>query len=92
MSPGLTGLSGGRFLLAWTEGPVASHQVRAATLGEGGEILGSPLTISADGVNAGQGQVALLPDGKGLVVYHASPSGSTAQVVATPIACPVDPM
>jgi hypothetical protein len=92
MSPGLAGLSGGRFLLAWTEGPVASHQVRAETLGATGNVLGAPLTISADGVNAGQGQVAVLPDGKGLVVYMGSPVGSTAEVVATPIACPPSPM
>ncbi len=92
MSPGLAGLSGGRFLLAWTEGPVASHQVRAETLGATGEMLGPALTISADGVNAGQGQVAVLPDGKGLVVYMASPAGSTAEVVATPIACAPSPM
>jgi len=92
MSPGLAGLSGGRFLLAWTEGPVASHQIRAETLGATGEVLGSPMTISAEGVNAGQGQVAVLPDGKGLVVYLASPAGSTAEVVATPIACPASPM
>jgi hypothetical protein len=92
MSPGLAGLGGGRFLLAWTEGPVASHQVRAETLGVKGEVLGSALTISADGVNAGQGQIAVLPDGRGLVVYMASPAGSTAEVVATPIACPPGPM
>jgi hypothetical protein len=92
MSPGLAGLSGGRFLIAWTEGPVASHQVRAETIGASGDALGPPLTISADGVNAGQGQVALLPDGKGLVVYMTSPAGSTAAVVATPVACPSGPM
>ena len=92
MSPGLAGLAGGRFLLAWTEGPVASHQVRAETLGATGEMLGPALTISAEGVNAGQGQVAVLPDGRGLVVYMASPAGSTAEVVATPIACAPSPM
>jgi hypothetical protein len=92
MSPGLAGLSGGRFLIAWTEGPVASHQVRAETIGSSGDALGPPLTISAEGVNAGQGQVAVLADGKGLVVYMTSPAGSTAEVVATPIACPSGPM
>jgi hypothetical protein len=71
---------------------VASHQVRAETIGASGDALGPPLTISADGVNAGQGQVALLPDGKGLVVYMTSPAGSTAAVVATPVACPSGPM
>ncbi len=88
MSPGVTGLAGGRFLLAWTEGPVSSHQVRAQTLAASGEALGSPMTVSGEGINAGQGQPAILPDGRGLVVYMASPTGATAQVVATPVACP----
>jgi hypothetical protein len=91
MSPGLTGAAGGRFLLAWTEGPVASHQVRAQTLASSGEALGPPMTISGEGVNAGQGQPAILPDGRGLVVYMAAPTGATAQVVATPVACPQSP-
>jgi hypothetical protein len=89
MSPGITGLAGGRFLLAWTEGPVASHQVRAQTLSASGESLGPSMTVSGEGVNAGQGQPAVLPDGRGLVVYMASPTGAVAQVVATPIACPL---
>jgi hypothetical protein len=92
MSPGLAGLGGGRFLLAWTEGLVASHQVRAETIGAAGDVLGPALTISAEGVNAGQGQVAVLPDGKGLVVFMASPVGSTAEVVAAPVVCPPSPM
>jgi hypothetical protein len=67
MSPGVTGVAGNRFLLAWTEGPVSSHQVRAQTLTTSGDALGAPMTISGDGVNAGQGQLAILPDGRGLV-------------------------
>jgi hypothetical protein len=89
MSPGVTGVAGNRFLLAWTEGPVSSHQVRAQTLTTSGDALGAPMTISGDGVNAGQGQLAILPDGRGLVAYMASPAGATAQVVATPVACPM---
>lgn len=87
MSPGIAGISGGRFLLAWTEGPVASHQVRAQTLDASGQPLGAPLLISSDGTNAGQGQPAVLPDGRGFVAYLASPSGATAQVVATRVTC-----
>jgi len=88
MSPGVTGVAGARFLLAWTEGPVSSHQVRAQTLSVSGDALGLPMTISGEGVNAGQGQVAVLPDGHGLVAYMASPAGATAQVVAAPVTCP----
>jgi hypothetical protein len=87
MSPGLAALNGGRFLLAWTEGPVSSHQVRAQTLSADGAGLGVPVTVSADGVNAGQGQVAVAGDGHGAVVFLASPSGASAEVVATPISC-----
>jgi hypothetical protein len=88
MSPGIAGLAAGRFLLSWTEGPVASHQVRAQTLSASGDVLGMPLTISGEGINAGQGQPAVLPDGNGVVAYMASPAGGTAEVVATPVQCP----
>jgi len=88
MSPAIVGVAGGRFLLSWTEGPAASHQVRAQTLTASGEALGAPLTISGEGINAGQGQAALLPDGQGVVAYLASPAGSSAEVVATPVQCP----
>jgi hypothetical protein len=90
MSPGLTAVAGHRFLLSWTEGPKASHQVRAATLAPSGEMLGFPMTISAEGINAGQGQPAVLPDGKGLVAYMVvGASGTSAQVVATGVSCPL---
>jgi GYF domain 2 len=89
MSPGITSVAGDRFLLAWTEGPVSSHQVRAETLSATGEPLGTPITVSGEGINAGQGQPAVLADGRGLVVYMASPTGSTGQVVATPVSCPL---
>jgi hypothetical protein len=89
MSPGVTGVAGNRFLLAWTEGPIASHQVRAETLAATGEALGTAMTISAEGINAGQGQPIVLSDGKGLVAYMASPAGAVAQVVATPVTCPL---
>ncbi len=88
MSPALASLGGSRLLLVWTEGPVASHQVRAQTLSAKGQPLGSPLLVSAEGVNAGQGQAAVSSDGNGLVVFLAS-NGVGFEVVATPIACPM---
>ena len=87
MSPGVTSLGGGRFLVVWTEGAVSSHQVRAQTLDAKGAQQGDALLISADGVNAGQGQAAIGTDGRGIVAYLAS-SGKTFEVVATPISCP----
>ena len=86
MSPGLSTLSGGRFLLVWTEGPVSSHQVRAQTISPSGAPLGAPMTISEDGVNAGQGQAAVTSDGKGVVVFLAS-NGTGFEVNAVPIVC-----
>ncbi len=86
MSPGVAGLGGGRFLLVWTEGPAAGHQVRAQTLDATGAFQGAALTISPDGTNAGQGQPALGTDGKGVVAYLSS-SGKNYEVVATPISC-----
>jgi hypothetical protein len=87
MSPGVTSLGGGRFLVVWTEGAVSSHQVRAQTIDAKGAPQGDALVISADGANAGQGQAAIGTDGRGIVAYLAS-SGKNFEVVATPISCP----
>jgi hypothetical protein len=87
MSPGIASLSGGRFLLVWTEGPAAGHDVRALTLARDGVPIGGPLVLSNPGVNAGQGQAAIAASGKGVVAFLES-SGSGFQVMATPIACP----
>lgn len=87
MSPGVAALHDGRFLLVWTEGPVSSHQVRAETLSPLGAPVGAPITISAEGVNAGQGQAAVTEGGQGAVVFLAS-NGTGFEVVATPVTCP----
>jgi hypothetical protein len=87
MSPGVTSLGGGRFLVVWTEGAVSSHQVRAQTIDAKGAPQGDALVISAEGANAGQGQAAIGTDGRGIVAYLAS-SGKNFEVVATPISCP----
>jgi hypothetical protein len=86
MSPGVASLGGGRFLLVWTEGPKSSHQVRAVVLNDG--ALGDAFTVSAEGVNAGQGQAAVLSDGRGVVAFLASSqTGKGFEVAATPIEC-----
>ncbi len=86
MSPGLAAVPGGRFLLVWTEGPTSFHHVRALTLSTEGAPVGSPLEISADGANAGQGQAAVGAAGTGLVAFLESADGGF-RVVATPITC-----
>ena len=86
MSPGIAALPGGRFLLVWTEGPQSGHDVRALTLGPDGAPIGSPLTISTPGVNAGQGQAAVTESGSGVVAFLQT-GGSGFEVVATPVSC-----
>jgi hypothetical protein len=86
MSPALTALPGGRFLLAWTEGPMSGHDVRALTLSSDGKVLGAPLVISNPGINAGQAQVAVAGSGQGVAAFLET-GGNGFQIVATPITC-----
>jgi hypothetical protein len=86
MSPSLAALGEGRALLAWTEGPVSSHQVRAITLDADGRPIGGALAISAAGLNAGQPAAAALADGRGAVAYLAA-KGRGALVQAAPVRC-----
>jgi hypothetical protein len=85
MSPSLASLGEGRFLLVWTEGPVSEHQVRGIAFADGAPV-GAPFTASSEGVNAGQGQVAVLPDGRGVVAFLAG-NGHAFEVHAAPIHC-----
>lgn len=86
MSPSLTALGQGRFVLAWAEGPVSSHQVRAAALNADGAATGSAFAVSAPGANAGQPQVAVGSDGRGVVAFFVA-RGKTYEVHAAPISC-----
>lgn len=87
MSPGLASLDGGRFLFLWTEGPKSDHQVRAATVGRD-DAIADAFIASAEGVNAGQAQAAVLPNGKGVVAFlAASTTGKGFEVAATSITC-----
>ena len=87
MSPSLTALPGGRFLLVWTEGPASGHDVRALTLGPDGTAVGAPLVISNPGVNAGQGQAAVTATGPGIVAFLPNQAAMAFRVVASLIAC-----
>ena len=86
MSPSLASLGGGRFLLAWTEGPVSNHQVRAIAIDASGAPSGAPIDISGSGVNAGQPAAVVGPDGRGAVAFLAA-KGKSLEVHATPIRC-----
>ena len=85
MSPSVAGLGGSRFVMAWSEG-TPTHQVRAVTLRFDGSTSGAPMALSAAGVNAGQPQIAVGPDGKGVVGFLAS-KGKAYELHATPVAC-----
>ena len=84
MSPDLTSLGGGRFLLLWTEG-TTTHQVRGAVLEEG--AVTSAFAVSPDGVDAGQGQAAVIDDGRGVAAYLSSTSPGFYEAIAAPIKC-----
>jgi hypothetical protein len=88
MSPSITSLSGGRFVIAWTEAMGPLHVVRAEALDASEHPIGATLTVSADGVNAGQGMPVFTPDGRGGIVFLSTPTGATASVVAVPVICP----
>jgi hypothetical protein len=70
LAPALAGLPDGRWLLVWTEGSGGAHDVRGMTLGADLAPVGTALTVSREGSNAGQGAVALRA-GRGLVAYLA---------------------
>ena len=85
MSPSVAGLGGGRFVIAWSEG-TPSHQVRAQSLNADGSPSGTALALSAAGINAGQPQIAVGPDGRGVVAFLAA-KGKAYEVHATPVSC-----
>jgi hypothetical protein len=86
MSPAVVAVPGKRFLLVWTEGPQSRHGVRALTIGEDGAPIGGPLVVSADGVNAGQGQAAVTPSGRGAIAFLQSTDDGFG-VFAAPLTC-----
>lgn len=85
MSPSVAGLGTGRFVMAWSEG-TATRQVRAQTFNADGKPSGAPLTFSAPGTNAGQPQVAVGADGRGVVAFLAG-AGKSYEVLASPLSC-----
>jgi hypothetical protein len=85
LQPALAGLEGSLFLLAWTEGNVWTHRVRAVTLDANGAPVGQALAISGS-IDGGWARLAVAPDGRGAVLFM-TPSEDGFAAVATPIAC-----
>jgi hypothetical protein len=86
LSPSLAAISGGGFLLSYTQRSVYDSRVVAQAIDSLGAPIGNPLTISADRAGAGWGNGAVTTDGRGAVAFLA-PAGDVFEVVATPIAC-----
>lgn len=86
MSPSLAAIGGDRVVVAWTEGPVAQHQVRAQMIDAHGSAVGDAVTLSPDGANAGQGQLAMANDGRGLIAFFAQ-VGNGFALEATAVRC-----
>jgi hypothetical protein len=86
-APALAAIGHDRFLLAWVDGDVESHQLRAQSVVGWGDPLGAPMVLSpSDASVIGRPSVEVGPDGYGRVTYVASVDGEF-DLLATPIAC-----
>jgi hypothetical protein len=89
-APELAPIGHDRFLLAWVEGDVESHQLRAQSVVGWGDPLGAAMDLSpAEASVIGRPSLVVAPTGEGLVTYVASMDGEF-DVLATPIACAVN--
>jgi hypothetical protein len=86
-APELAPIGHDRFLPAWVEGDVESHQLRAQSVVGWGDPLGAAMDLSpAEASVIGRPSLVVAPTGDGLVTYVASMDGEF-DVLATPIAC-----
>jgi hypothetical protein len=89
MAPSVAALSGGRFLLAWTEAGHGRNQVRAQVVDANDRPLGAALDVSPIDAVAGQEQIAMADlDGaqKGAIAYLVARRGGF-ELRATAIDC-----
>lgn len=86
MAPALAPLGGKKYLLAWTEGPAKSNQVRATVIGADGAPTGEAMLLSPAGTNAGQAQVAVGEGGKAVAAFLAE-RGKRYEVTAVSLLC-----
>jgi hypothetical protein len=63
ISPTLAALSGGRWLVQWTEGSSAQYHVHAQSFAADLSPIGQSIAVSPKGANAGQGALATFADG-----------------------------
>jgi hypothetical protein len=87
MAPALAPIGHDRFLLAWVDGNVESHELRAQSVVGWGDPLGPSMVLSPkDASVIGRPSVVVASTGYGLVTYLASVDGEF-DVLATPVAC-----
>jgi hypothetical protein len=86
MSPAVAGTGGGKYLLAWSEGPAKGERIRAVNMSSDNQTLGEAFTVSPEDANAGQPQIAIGQDGKGVIAYLVERGGGY-DVSAQGIAC-----
>ena len=86
-APVLAPIGHDRFLLAWVEGDVESHRLRAQSVIGWGDPLGSALVLSPEDASVvGRPSLVVAPTGDGLATYIASVDNEF-DVLATPVAC-----
>jgi hypothetical protein len=86
MSPAVAGIGGGKYLLAWSEGPAKGERIRAVNMSGDNQPLGEAFSDSPEDANAGQPQIAIGNDGKGIIAYLVEHAGGY-DVSAQGIAC-----
>lgn len=89
MSPSLGVLPDGTLVVAYADGPAASHRIVVRRLSVDLSPVGDPVVTSPENVNAGQPVVEVRPDGRALVAWLAVARGQPASVYATPMQCDV---
>lgn len=85
ISPSVAPLSGGRWLVTWTEGASGNRAVRAEVLDPDLHPLSAPVTVSPTGSNAGQG--AVWGDGASAAVLFYVQKGDDHELWGTALEC-----
>jgi hypothetical protein len=86
-APVLAPIGHDRFLLAWVQGDVESHRLRAQSVVGWGDPLGPALVLSPEDASVvGRPSLVIAPTGDGLATYIASVDDEF-DVLATPVAC-----